>query len=155
MPSAYSGFLQHGACLVGAIFALGIAAAAPASAQTADLVFVNGKVFTADERSSLAEAFAVKDGRFIAVKRLAMVDLSGATVENGYNPIQSKVLRKPSLIEEIKKAGERAASLTRQLLMFSRRQVLEPRIIDLNDLLAGMEPMLGRLVGGLRQSLRP
>lgn len=48
---------------------------------------------------------------------------------------------------EIKKAGERAASLTRQLLAFSRRQILEPKIVNLNDLLANMEKMLRRLIG--------
>src|SRR5262245_43420524 len=38
-----------------------------ASAQTADAVFVNGKVFTADSTSSVAQGFAIRDGRFIAV----------------------------------------------------------------------------------------
>jgi CheY-like chemotaxis protein len=50
-------------------------------------------------------------------------------------------------IGEIKKAGQRAADLTRQLLMFSRQQVLAPRVLDVNELLSGMEKMLHRLVG--------
>ena len=50
-------------------------------------------------------------------------------------------------IEEIKKAGERAADLTRQLLTFSRQQVVLPKVVDLNPILAGMEKMLGRLLG--------
>ncbi len=50
-------------------------------------------------------------------------------------------------VREIEKAGLRAADLTRQLLMFSRQQVLEPKVIDLNDLLTGMSKMLPRLVG--------
>jgi nitrogen-specific signal transduction histidine kinase/CheY-like chemotaxis protein len=49
--------------------------------------------------------------------------------------------------EEIKAAGEFAASLTRQLLAFSRRQVLEPRVVDLNASVTGMEKMLRRLNG--------
>ncbi len=49
--------------------------------------------------------------------------------------------------EEIRKAGERAAVLTRQLLAFSRRQILEPRIIDMNAMVAGTENMLRRLIG--------
>ena len=48
---------------------------------------------------------------------------------------------------EIKKASDRAASLTRQLLAFSRRQILSPKVLDLNSLIRDMEKMLGRIVG--------
>jgi len=48
---------------------------------------------------------------------------------------------------EIEKAGERAASLTKQLLAFSRQQVLTPAILDLNALASDMEGMLPRLLG--------
>ncbi len=51
------------------------------------------------------------------------------------------------MIEEIRIAGERASSLTRQLLAFSRKQVVQFKILDLNELLAGLEKMLGRLIG--------
>ncbi len=50
-------------------------------------------------------------------------------------------------IEEIANAGQRAAQLTKQLLLFSRQQVSEPRVLDLNDLLEGMERMLARILG--------
>lgn len=50
-------------------------------------------------------------------------------------------------IEEIQKAAERAAALTRQLLVFSRRQVLQPRAVDLNALVTNMTGMLRRLIG--------
>jgi PAS domain S-box-containing protein len=50
-------------------------------------------------------------------------------------------------LEGILKAGDRAAALTRQLLAFSRRQILEPKVLDLNALVADMEKMLGRLIG--------
>jgi signal transduction histidine kinase len=50
-------------------------------------------------------------------------------------------------LQEIRTAGERAAGLTRQLLAFSRQQVLEPRLVDINVMLDGMRKMLGRLVG--------
>ena len=49
-------------------------------------------------------------------------------------------------IEDIHKAGVRATELTRQLLAFSRQQILQPRVIDLNRVLAGMERMLRRLL---------
>ena len=50
-------------------------------------------------------------------------------------------------VEEIGRAAMRAADLTRQMLAFSRRQALQPRIIDLNQALTRMEPMLRRLLG--------
>ena len=50
-------------------------------------------------------------------------------------------------VQEIHTAGERAARLTRQLLAFSRRQVLEPRIVDLNEVVTGMDKMTRRLLG--------
>ena len=49
--------------------------------------------------------------------------------------------------EAVKRAGLRAAALTRQLLAFSRRQVLQPRVVDLNELVGDMEPLLRRVVG--------
>jgi hypothetical protein len=50
-------------------------------------------------------------------------------------------------LEEIRRAATRAADLTRQLLMFSRQQVLSPKVVDLNDTLATVEKMLGRILG--------
>jgi PAS domain S-box-containing protein len=48
---------------------------------------------------------------------------------------------------EVKKAGERAVALTRQLLAFSRKQVLQPVVLDLNQIAAGVEKMLRRILG--------
>ncbi len=50
-------------------------------------------------------------------------------------------------IQQIHKAGERAAGLTKQLLAFSRQQVIEPKVIDLNEVLAGIHDLLERLLG--------
>ena len=54
-------------------------------------------------------------------------------------------LTKP--VDQIRKASERAADLTRQLLAFSRKQVLEPRIVNLNPLITDLQPMLQRIIG--------
>jgi PAS domain S-box-containing protein len=62
-----------------------------------------------------------------------------------YRIDSSSPLRKD--VEEIQKAGERATSLTRQLLAFSRKQVLQPKVLDLNAVVAGMDGMLRRLIG--------
>ena len=48
---------------------------------------------------------------------------------------------------EICRAGERAANLTRQLLAFSRRHILHPRVIDLTSVVVGLSEMLRRLIG--------
>jgi PAS domain S-box-containing protein len=50
-------------------------------------------------------------------------------------------------LKEIQKAAERAGGLTRQLLAFSRKQLLQPRVVDLNQMLDEVEPMLRRLIG--------
>lgn len=50
-------------------------------------------------------------------------------------------------LAEIRRASDRAAALTRQLLAFGRRQILEPRVLDLRDGLRGIEPMIRRLIG--------
>jgi PAS domain S-box-containing protein len=50
-------------------------------------------------------------------------------------------------IQEIHSAGESAARLTRQLLVFSRKQIIEPTLLDLNALIGNMQGLLGRLIG--------
>lgn len=73
------------------------------------------------------------------------------TVINGYTELllhmldDESPLREP--LEQIKKAGAQTAALTRQLLAFSRKQVLQPRRLDLNHLVTSQEPLLRRLIG--------
>jgi signal transduction histidine kinase len=50
-------------------------------------------------------------------------------------------------VEEIRKASHRAASLTQQLLAFSRKQVLQPKVLDLNVIVSDLDRMLRRLIG--------
>src|SRR4029079_10204348 len=52
-----------------------------------------------------------------------------------------------SNMAEVIKAGERASALTQRLLAFTRKQILEPEILDLNEVVSGMEGMLKRLIG--------
>ena len=73
------------------------------------------------------------------------------TVINGFSQVTLDVLgpNDPArpLVEEVQNAGTRAAGLTRQLLAFSRRQVLEPRVVDLTTIVGDTERMLRRLIG--------
>ena len=84
------------------------------------------------------------------------------TVINGYSDLALRRLPETNplrhKLEEIKKAGERAAALTSQLLAFSRKQVLQPQVLDLNRIVAEMEKLLLRLIGEnieLRTRLAP
>jgi hypothetical protein len=84
------------------------------------------------------------------------------TVINGFSALAMKGLSAEDPLrdnlDEIKKAGDRAASLTRQLLAFSRKQVLQPEILNLDSVVAEMEKMLRRVIGeniDLRAVLEP
>lgn len=54
---------------------------------------------------------------------------------------------KRNYVTDIRQAGEQASALTRQLLAFSRKQILEPKILDLNEIVTNIEKMLRRLIG--------
>ncbi|HZV06945.1 MAG TPA: response regulator [Gemmataceae bacterium] len=73
------------------------------------------------------------------------------TIINGYSDMLLNFLRKgdpmQEFAEQIHKAGERASALTRQLLAFSRKMVLQPEVLDLKALMADMGKMLRRLIG--------
>jgi PAS domain S-box-containing protein len=73
------------------------------------------------------------------------------TVIGGYSEVVLTELPPESALRahvgEIRKAAERAAGLTRQLLLFSRKQVLEPRVLNLNAIVIDTQKMLGRLIG--------
>jgi signal transduction histidine kinase/CheY-like chemotaxis protein len=73
------------------------------------------------------------------------------TIINGYSeliygklPVESPLR---DLIAEVQKAGERATALTRQLLVFSRKQVLQPQIVGINRVIEGLTKILRRLIG--------
>ncbi len=72
-------------------------------------------------------------------------------VINGYTDLALRELKQNQAlhakIEEVRKAGERAATLTRQLLAFSRKQVMKPEVLDLNTVVADTSKMLQRLIG--------
>jgi hypothetical protein len=72
-------------------------------------------------------------------------------VITGYSELLEKNLEAEGAgrqrLEQIQKAAQRAAALTRQLLAFSRKEVIQPRVLDLNEVVADVEKMLQRLIG--------
>ncbi len=80
-----------------------------------------------------------------------VIQSSVLTIVIGYSELLEMSVDKDDpnfqAIHEISGAGQRGASLVRQLLAFSRRQVLQPRTLQINELLIDMEKMLRRLIG--------
>ncbi len=113
-----------------------------------------GLVEDVTEKTKLEERFRQAQ-KMEAVGRLAggvAHDFNNLlTVITGYSELLSSQLAPKSQekenLTEIEKAAERATGLTRQLLAFSRQQVLQPKAVDLNEVVSGTEKMLRRLIG--------
>jgi two-component system cell cycle sensor histidine kinase/response regulator CckA len=74
---------------------------------------------------------------------LLSVILSAATLAHRELPVGHPARE---VLEDVTSAGERAAELTRRMLAFSRKQVLRPQLVDVNDVIRGMLPMVRRLI---------
>jgi two-component system cell cycle sensor histidine kinase/response regulator CckA len=115
---------------------------------------ITERMRTSEERKEL-QAQLIQAQKMESIGRLAggiAHDFNNLlTVINGYSRLLLDSLNAsdPSResLEVIHKAGGRAAGLTQQLLAFSRKQILEPRVLDLNHVVAEMRWMLSRLVG--------
>ncbi|MFZ5450813.1 MAG: PAS domain S-box protein [Thermodesulfobacteriota bacterium] len=115
---------------------------------------ISGVFFDITERKNMEEQL-LKSQKMEAVGRLAggvAHDFNNLlTAITGYSEMMMLNLRPEdpfhSYVAEIMKAANRGASLTNQLLAFSRRQILQPRVINLNDVVNDMEKMLRRLIG--------
>jgi signal transduction histidine kinase len=82
------------------------------------------------------------------------------TVISGYSEVLLRTVkpgeRGREFLEQIHKAGEKAAMLTRQLLAFGRKQILQVRVFDLNEIVDNLAKILGRLIGeDIQMVIRP
>ncbi len=135
-------------------------------ADHAALAITNARLFQSAQRE-IAErhraelALKKTEAQLIHAQKMDAVGRLAGGVAHDFNNLLSVILSYAELtlsgllkddplrseVEEIKKAGERAAELTKQLLAFSRQQVLQPRVLDLNQVVGNMERMLSRLLG--------
>jgi two-component system, cell cycle sensor histidine kinase and response regulator CckA len=100
-------------------------------------------------------------GQFIEAQKMETIGQLASGVAHDFNNILAVIMGNNELLrselgpdsplreyaEEIRHASERAAGLTQQLLIFSRKQTVQPVVLDLNDTLKGLDKMLRRLIG--------
>ncbi len=122
--------------------------------EAGDLKEINGYILDDTDRRKLADQFR-QSQKMEAIGRLA------GGVAHDFNNLLSCIMGYCDFllgdidetsplradVEEIRTAGERASALVRQLLAFSRRQVLQPRLLDLNEVIAEMDKLVRRLIG--------
>ncbi|MDB4952300.1 MAG: Histidine kinase, partial [Gemmatimonadetes bacterium] len=114
------------------------------------------------ERRHAEEALEQSRQQFLQAQKMEAVGRLAGGVAHDFNNLLTAIRGNADLllldlaegdparedVEEIRRAADRAAGLTRQLLAFSRRQVLQPRVLDLNQVVTEMERMLRRLIPG-------
>jgi two-component system cell cycle sensor histidine kinase/response regulator CckA len=129
-----------------------------------DVEISAGKVVFEDRPAALVLAYDVTERRrleerLLQAERLEAIGRLAGGVAHDFNNLLTVIGGYAELLlarsdgggraelGEIAHAAKQAASLTHQLLAFSRRQVLRPRVLDLNAIVSGMEPMLVRIIG--------
>jgi PAS domain S-box-containing protein len=122
---------------------------------------IGGRIGQLIERERAQEALEQAEGHVRQLQRLEAVGRLAGGVAHDFNNLLTVIMGRGDIllgrlpadnphrrdIALIKKTAERAAALTKQLLAFSRKQILEPKVLDLNTVVSGMVTMLQRLIG--------
>jgi PAS domain S-box-containing protein len=122
---------------------------------------ISSRIRQVIERQRAQEALEQAEGHVRQLQRLEAVGRLAGGVAHDFNNLLTVIIGRGDLllarlpadsphrrdIALIRKTSERAAALTKQLLAFSRKQILAPKVLDLNTVVSGMVTMLQRLIG--------
>lgn len=131
------------------------------ASRTQEASLVTAVVRDATERKQAEAVLRQREAELRQAQKLEAIGLLAGGVAHDFNNVLTAIMGYGELlmetldtddgrrsdVDEILKASGRAVGLTRQLLAFSRRQVLAPRVLALDAIVAGTEKMLGRLIG--------
>ncbi|MGA1790272.1 MAG: PAS domain S-box protein [bacterium] len=124
-------------------------------------ILIQGVIYDITERKETEKALIKSEERFLQAQKMEAIGRLAGGVAHDFNNLLTIITGNSDLlldeldkddpkrndIEEIYKAGERATGLTRQLLAFSRRQMLQPKVLDIDAVVGETEKMLRRLIG--------
>jgi PAS domain S-box-containing protein len=129
--------------------------------RTADLVEANSALRQqVEQRQRAQDALESVEAQLRQAQKMEAVGRLAGGIAHDFNNLLSVIVGSAALladgalgaqaaqeVEEIRRAGERAAELTRQLLAFSRQQTRAPTVLNLNDVIGRMDRMLRRVIG--------
>jgi PAS domain S-box-containing protein len=140
--------------------------------ESADGTFFTAWIRDLSERRGVEEALRLSEAQLRQAQKMEAVGRLAGGVAHDFNNVLTAIFGYADLlmdgldltdprradVVEIKRAASRAAALTRQLLAFSRKQVMQPRRVNLNEIIANIRTLIGKLVGDeieLRINLDP
>lgn len=123
-------------------------------------VRVVGNIMDISDRKQMEEEKSSLEGQLRQAQKVEAIGQLAGGVAHDFNNALTVIMSNADMVlmdidsnhpfyrelEQIKKAAQKAANLTRQLLAFSRKQILRPEILDLNEIVRGLKNMLGRLI---------